>query len=79
MDNKNDILKDPHCGKTMRVNNTRQSKTGMYHTLNTGVDKSIYLPYSLSVTGQMISDFETSTGLLGIGKKMVAAGFWRLS
>ena len=70
----------PPSYQTVRDHDTnRQTSDRSIDVLDNRADNPTYLPYSLSVTKQMISDFETSTGLLGIGKKMLAAGFWRLS
>jgi hypothetical protein len=54
--------------------------------LNNVLDQWVHKPasqapprYPLTVNEAIIADFESVTGLFGVGKKMVAAGFWRLS
>ena len=68
----------PRSVQRTRAHDTRQTMTGMDRILDSWADNSTRLDCPLTVTEQMISDFERSTGFLGVGKKMVAAGFWRL-
>lgn len=76
---------DPHVRQTERVQNDTYGQTNvsrLNNNLDEWIDKaSSQRPQSnrLTVTEQMVCDFETATGLHGIGKKMVAAGFWRIS
>jgi hypothetical protein len=67
----------------VRANDTHpQTENGMNSVLDEWTHKPVsdhVQEHPLTVTNQMISDFEASTGLLGIGKKMLAAGFWRLA
>ena len=62
-----------------RADDPRQTMTGTDQVLDKRADNSTRQNYPLTVTKQMISDFESYTGFFGLGKKMVAAGFWRLS
>ena len=77
------IRKDPPCLVTGRVHDTytQTNDSRMNIVLDERVHKpaSQYTPSRLIVTQQMIFDFETSTGFLGIGEKMLKAGFWQLS
>lgn len=73
----------PPCLTTGQAYDNHQQSADDFNTV---LDQWINKPasqapprYPLTVNESIIADFESTTGLFGIGKKMVAAGFWRLS